>query len=149
MGQLALIVAGIGHGVDGATAVHDHPVTVFPAVAYVQDVAGLALKPFHIAVFTVARRQAEARGDVAVEGEHAHFVLAQHVHVVEERQIVKYHVVIGEADVVGQAWPGQFHGGFVQKLAAGIGYAVGHVGGFVAVVEEDQFARLPVDLGVG
>jgi hypothetical protein len=44
-------------------------------------------------VLSIARREAEARRHIAVEGEHAQVVLAQHVHVVEERQVVQDHVV--------------------------------------------------------
>jgi hypothetical protein len=129
--QLALALAGRGHGVGGAAAVHDHPVAVFPAVGDVQDVAGLALEPAHACGVgvRVARRDPEARRHVAVEGQHAQAVLAQHVHVVKERQVVKDHVVLREADIVRQTRPRQIDGGLVEQLAAGVGDAVGHVGG--------------------
>ena len=114
-----------------------------------QDVTGLALEPAHLAALPPARNNAEAGGDIPVEGQHPELVLAQHVHVVEERQVVQDGIVGGEADVVRQARAGQVDRNLVQQPALGIRHAVGHEGRLVAIIEEQQLTGAPVHLGVG
>ena len=96
-------------------------------------------------VAAAARNHREARRNVGIEARQVHIVFEQ-PRIPEQREIVEDGVVFGERHVVRQPRPGQRDVDVVGQLVVLVDDAVAHVRVLLAVVEEQQFAGLVVDL---
>ena len=137
-----------GFGVTLEEPVEHDLVAVLIGVGEVQHIGGVGLEPPDLRGVAAARNDREPGRHVGVEAGQVHVVREQR-RVPEHREVVEYHVVVGERHVVRQPGSWQRDVDPVHHVAGVVDDAVTQVRGVLAVAEVQQFSGAVVDLRMG
>ena len=136
-----------GLGIVLEIGVHHHFVTLLIGIEEVEDVGRRCLEPANVFRATVARDQREARRDALMQPRRVDAAREQLL-IPEHRQIVHDRPIFAEGHVVRQARSRQRNGDVGGDATASVDDAVMHVRRVLRIVEEQQFARPIIDLGM-